>query len=308
MKTHYGVIGFGPVGRVFAAHLAQNGHRISILYRNPAVAGAMDGHPLEITGALTATAQMAELYSDMQKFLDSGMEVILICTKSCDSPGILTAIKSLNFREDIIFLSCQNGLDTEHQISDIFGPGHALRMAVNMGCGNISENIVQVSFAMCHYLSLMPDIDAAIIDRIATDHTDAGLELEVRQDYRAEVFKKALLNSSLGSLCAITRHTMSNIMGRDYMKKMITGILTEGIRIAQAMNIQIKDDFLEDAMIYLEQGGDHKPSMLMDIERGKPTENEYLCGQLTRYARQYGVEVTLIPIIYNLIKATESIK
>lgn len=308
MKTHYGIIGFGPVGRVFAAHLTQAGHRVSVLYRDPTVRIAMRGHPLVITGELNATAEVTDLYNDLQEFLDIGMDVILICTKSSQSPGILNAIKAINYPKDIIFLSCQNGLDTEHQISDVFGPGHTLRMSVNMGCGKSSENKVQVNFAMSHYLSLMPDIDEKIIHQIAADFTEAGTCLEVRADYRTEVFKKALLNSSLGSLCAITRHTMSNVFGRDYMKPMVAQVIEEGIRIAQAMNIPITDDFLEDALGYLAKGGNHKPSILVDIENNNVTENEYMCGRLTRYAKEYGVEVTMIPIIYNLIKTTESSK
>ncbi len=308
MKTHYGVIGFGPVGRVFTAHLAQAGHRVSILYRDPTVRIAMRGHPLVIKGALNATADITDLYTDIQEFLDSGVDVILLCTKASVSTGILENIKSLNYSDDILFLSCQNGLDTEHQISDVFGAGHALRMSVNMGCGKSSENVVQVSFAMNNCLSLMPDIDEKIIHQIAKDFTKSGVSLDVRTDYRTEVFKKVLLNSSLGCLCAITRHTMSNIFKRDYMKDMISQIITEGIHIAQAMGIPLKDEYLEDAMDYLSKGGNHKPSILVDIENNVVTENEYFCGRLTQYAKEYGVEVTLIPIIYNLIKATETSK
>jgi len=306
VKTHYGIIGFGPIGRVFGAHLAQAGHRVSVMYRDPKVRIALRGHELEISGELNAAALITDLYSDMQEFLDQKPDVILIGTKSSDSPGIYQAIKALRHDDDLLFLSCQNGLDTEHQISDAFGPGHGLRMSVNMGCGKTSENAVKVSFAMCNYLSLMPDIDPDIIHRIADDFTTAGIELVAREDYRTEVFKKALLNSSLGSICALTRHTMSNIMGREYMRGMVAQIVEEGIRIAQAMNIPISDDFLDYAIGYLDKGGNHKPSILLDIENRKKTENEYLCGQLTRYAEEYGVDVTLIPIIYNLIKTTES--
>lgn len=306
MKTHYGIIGFGPIGRVFGAHLAQAGHRVSVMYRDPKVRIAMGGNALEISGELNASAQISDMFNDLQELLDQKPDVLLICTKSSDSPGIYKTIKSLRHDPSLLFLSCQNGLDTEHQISDAFGPGHALRMSVNMGCGKTSENAVKVTFSMCNYLSLMPDIDADIIHQIADDFTRSGIELEVREDYRTEVFKKALLNSSLGSLCALTRHTMSNIMGRDYMKAMVAQILEEGIRIAQAMNIPITDDFLDYALGYLSKGGNHKPSILIDIENRKVTENEYLCGRLYHYAKEYGVEVTLIPIIYNLIKTTES--
>lgn len=306
MKTHYGIIGFGPIGRVFGVHLAQAGHKVSVMYRDPKVRVALRGHDLEISGELNASAEITDLYSDMQELLDTEPDVILICTKSSDSPVIYDTIKNLRHKDDLVFLSCQNGLDTEHQISDAFGPGHALRMSVNMGCGKTSENAVKVSFSMSNFLSLMPDMDIDLIHRIADDFTSSGIELIVREDYRTEVFKKALLNSSLGSICAITRHTMSNIMGRPYMKDMVAQIVEEGIHIAQAMNIPITDDFLDYALSYLEKGGNHKPSILIDIENSKKTENEYLCGRLNRYAEEYGVDVTLIPVIYNLIKTTES--
>lgn len=306
MKTHYGIIGFGLVGRVIGAHLAQAGHKVSVFYRNPELANAMRSGPLKVSGKLSASANITDLYLDMQEFLDASPDVILLSTKVFDAPDILKSIKALNYPENIKILSCQNGLGIENTIKEIFGVGHALIMAVNMGCGWVTENHVKVKFSSTNFLSVNPDISADVTDKIAEDLVASGLTVEIREDYRTEVFKKAILNSSAGYLCALTRHTMSSVMGQEYLQLMAAQIVEEGIRIAQAMDIPIEDEFLNTAMAYLEGAGSHKPSLLVDIEEGRITENEYICGELTRYAEEYNVKVTLIPIIYNLIKSIES--
>jgi ketopantoate reductase len=43
----------------------------------------------------------------------------------------------------------------------------------------------------------------------------------------------------------------------------------------------------------------------MDIEEGKRTENEYHCGNLMRYAKDLGIEVSVVDTIYCLLKALE---
>ena len=90
------------------------------------------------------------------------------------------------------------------------------------------------------------------------------------------------------------------------MYALVKQAVMEGISIAHAMDISIQSDFVEQAMIYLKNGGDHKPSILVDIEKKRKTENDYLCGKLTTYAEEYGVKCTLIPILSTLIKTIES--
>ena len=75
--------------------------------------------------------------------------------------------------------------------------------------------------------------------------------------------------------------------------------------VAQAIGYDIGSDYLEYALEYLSGGGDHKPSMLVDIEQKRLTENEYHAGKMFRYAEQYGVDVPVIQTVYYLLKNLE---
>jgi len=258
-----------------------------------------------ISGALHAEEKLHNLYTDLEPLLSTKPDVVLICTKSVDSEGLLERIKALHPSNEMLFVSCQNGLDVEDQIVKLFGPGRALRMVLNMGCGIVDSNEVRVSFAMRHFISDIATVNSHLIQQIAHDLSSAEFLTEADEFYRVSVFKKALLNASLGSICALTKQTMAFVMDQPDLRKMVRQMLDEGIRIANAMDVPIGDEFIEEAITYLEGGGEHKPSILIDIEKGRRTENEYHCGKLVEYARRYGVDVTVTPVVYSLIKTLE---
>ena len=205
----------------------------------------------------------------------------------------------------MLFISCQNGLDVEEQIRNVFGRKRALRLVLNMGCSISAPNEVKVNFFMPHILSDLP-LGAAYAQQIANDLSSSGFPTQVKTDYRVETFKKAILNSSLGALCGVTRQSMSFVMARADMRELVKQVIKEGVAVAHAMNISIQGDFVEQAMLYQDQGGDHKPSILLDIENGHKTENDYHCGKITEYAKAYGVKIKLIPVISTLLKTIES--
>ncbi len=304
-NLHYAVIGTGPVGRVLAAHLHKSGHQVSVLCHVGDQKRQLDQKPVLVSGELHAEEQLQNVYTDLEQLLAKKPDVVLISTKNVDSTAVLEEIKSLGPPDEMLFVSCQNGLDVEEQIVRLFGPGRALRMVLNMGCGLIDENEIRVSFSMKHFISDIDSVNSHLIQQIAKDLSSADFPMETDESYRVSVFKKALLNSSLGSICALTRQTMGFVMSQPDLRRLVKQMLGEGIRIADAMDIQVGEEFIEEAMTYLDSGGEHKPSILIDIEKGRKTENDYHCGKLVEYARKYGVDITVTPIVYSLIKTLE---
>ena len=53
------------------------------------------------------------------------------------------------------------------------------------------------------------------------------------------------------------------------------------------------------------RAGDHKPSMLVDIESGRITEAEFINGQIAIYAEIAGLEAPYNTIMRALVKALE---
>lgn len=301
---HYGIVGFGPVGALFAAHLAQAGHKVSVSCRNTYKCEYLLKHKLKVSGELQTETQLTDVFTDMEQFVRAEPDVILICTKSCYSEEILRQIKAYGPREETVLVSCQNGIDVEEQITEIFGPDRALRMVLNFGVNFISRTEIQVAWSFEHYLSEKENM-GSVCRQICDDLNQAGLKVELVKNYKEEAFKKAILNSALGSVCALTHMTMGEAMEEAEMLRLVREFVRESIEVAEASGYALGESWLDTAIDYLSKGGNHKPSILVDIEKGRMTENEAHCGQLFRRAEELGIQVPVIQTTYYFMKNLE---
>ncbi len=74
------------------------------------------------------------------------------------------------------------------------------------------------------------------------------------------------------------------------MLALLRDVLEEGARVAEALGVGMTvslDRRLEAGIAV----GDHKTSMLMDFEAGKPLELDCMTGAIIEIARRLGVEV-----------------
>ena len=300
---HYGIVGIGPVGAVFAAHLNNAGHRVSVVDLNLHRQSYLQTNPLVIAGKLSVKTQLSNLFTDMYDFVRAAPEVIFICTKTSHSHDVLRQMKAYGIDDSTIFVSTQNGIDAEDDIAEIFGEDRALRQVVHLGCNYVRKSEVWVEFCYKNFLSKKGPKEVAA--RIASDLRSAGLETVLTDQYKVEAFKKAILNTSLSSVCALTRLTMREVMEQPELVRMVRQITTESIRVGEAMGLGLETGYIDTAMEYLAKGGDHKPSMLVDIELKRPTENEYHAGKLFKYADKHSIEVPVIQTVYYLLKNLE---
>jgi len=55
----------------------------------------------------------------------------------------------------------------------------------------------------------------------------------------------------------------------------------------------------------LEKGGDHKPSMLIDIENKRPTEVDFLSSAIAYYGKKYKIPTPINSVFTDLLKTIE---
>ncbi len=304
-NLYYAVLGMGPVGSTLATLLKQSGQRVSVLCGERPQFNAVMDHPVVVSGSLNAEAQFTDVFLDLRDVIAVKPDVFFIVTKACDSPALLRDLKRFGIHDKAVMVSCQNGLDVENQIIEIFGAARALRMVLNLGAGFVSQNEVRVNFNYSHVLSLRSEVSAEITRAIAEDLNRAGLKTELRADYRSDVFKKVILNAAVGTVCALTGMTMKEVYEEKEVIRLVHQVIREGIAVGQAMKLNIADSFFDEAVRYLAQAGDHKPSILADIEHARHTENEYQCGKIFEYADKLGIEVAATQTLYYLLKSLE---
>ena len=135
--------------------------------------------------------------------------------------------------------------------------------------------------------------------------SSVGLATDVPDDIRHYIWEKAILNAALAPVCAVTRLTMKQVMEATRGLELVSAILDESIGIASAAGIEFPDDFRQFCMKYLKGGGDHKPSMAVDLENGLPTEIDYLNGRIAQYGDEHELPAPVNKTITALVHLLE---
>ena len=88
--------------------------------------------------------------------------------------------------------------------------------------------------------------------------------------------------------------------------RLVHALVDEGKAVARAARIELHDDPWEMNVLATKRGHAHYPSMLEDVEAGRPTEVELINGALVREASRHGVEVPAHEAVYALVRGRES--
>jgi 2-dehydropantoate 2-reductase len=152
---------------------------------------------------------------------------------------------------------------------------------------------------------LHPDSRHAAIG-IAEALTASGLQTEHTDQIISMVWRKGVLNACMNPVCAVTGLTMAQSMSDPIVFKLVDNLVKECIKIARANEINLGWDFYPHAIEYMSKAGNHKPSMLMDIEAGRRTEIDYINGKFVEYGQQAGIETPFNITLRSLVKGLES--
>jgi 2-dehydropantoate 2-reductase len=137
--------------------------------------------------------------------------------------------------------------------------------------------------------------------RIADLISETGFRGQVQTDIRAEIWLKTWGSLAFNTVSALTRSTMAGICRDPVTKSLVTDLMLETEAVANAVGAAMRVS-LERRLAGAEQVGEHKTSMLQDIEAGRQTEVEAIIGSVLEIAQLTGVEMPRAQTVYALIK------
>jgi 2-dehydropantoate 2-reductase len=264
---------------------------------------------LNISGITELTAKIGKTANSVSKLSKFNPNIIFIATKACMLENILPEIKKI-YKSDMKIVSFQNGLDNEQLIAEKLGINTTYRMVINyagntIGLGNVKMNWFQPPnfIGALHKGKYTTDETTKYIASIMTV---SGLKTEEAVDIKKHVWEKTILNSALCSICAVTGQTMKEAMEYKYTRDLAIKILEEGLKVAKADGYDFGKDALAKFTAYLEKGGAHKPSMLIDVENKRSTEIDFMSGAIARYGEKYKIPTPVNSTFTGLLKTMES--
>lgn len=311
------VYGAGAIGGHLAARLAQGGAEVSVIARGPQLA-AIRAHGIRIhrkegdfTVQVAATDDPATL---------GPQDAVLVTVKSPALGAVAAAIGPLLGPDTPVVLVI-NGipwwyfdrhggqldgtplptLDPSGEIRARIGPDRTIGGVVYSACTVIEPGVIHVEHARNRLV--LGELDGTISPRaqaIAAPLAASGFTMEVTPDIRTAVWSKLLLNLAGGPTAVLTGQNGRANLREPAIEASIRAMYAEGAAIARALGCSPHPD--PETSIANSRTSSHKPSILQDLELGRPMEVATIFDAPLELARLAGVPTPTLDLIVALAR------
>jgi 2-dehydropantoate 2-reductase len=319
----YWVVGAGGIGCTMGARLAQS--------RDVVFVDTWEEHVDAINRAGLSVAYPDEtVHVSVPAVLLGGLGVgveppdaVLLCVKSYETEKVMRSILP-HLGGDAFVVSLQNCIN-EEKIAEIVGADRTIGAMVRfdgaiLGPGRAAGTRRERRLAI-------GELDGRSTTRI--DALRAELSASVQTDVSAniwgELWSKLVRNTEFNALSVIGRFGMGELVSNPTIRRVALAAGMETAAVALKQGIQLDETELDGPVsayarglgspeaeslekVMLEKFGPYpavRASMLQDIEKGRPTEIEFMNGFVTRKGAELGVPA---PVNQSLTEKVRSIE
>ncbi len=278
------ILGAGGVGGYYGALLARAGNEVAVLARGDHLAAIRaDGLRIrEPEGEFTVRPAASE---DVNEFGDADLAVVAV--KSYSLAAIAPAARTLaEGGADVLPLL--NGVDAVDRLERLGVPGDRLVAGLTyISAARTAPGIIERFSPFRRVTVGEPGGGRSRrAAAIATVFGEAGAEAHATGDVVTELWRKFVFLVALSAGCGLSRTAIGPLRSTPLGKLLLERAVREAILVARERGARVADD--EDGRVLaLIEGlpAEMKPSFLLDVEAGGPTELDILSGAVVRYGR-----------------------
>jgi len=278
------IAGAGVIGSLLAGHLAQVAD-VSVLARREEHARALNEDGLRVSGRSSRTVRVTAAVDPAAL---PEPELVIVACKGTDLDTVARRLEGHWPRATV--MTIQNGLGAEEIV------------ARHGDWPLLSEYILDTPTWIGPYRDTTP----ADARNVAGLVVSAGLKAEAFDDLRPIQWSKLIFNATVNAVAALTGLPHDHHFAEGLLGELVHALVDEGKAVARAAGVELREDPWEMNVLATRRGNAHYPSMLEDVEAGRPTEIELITGALVREADRHAVPVPLHTALYRLVKAKEA--
>jgi 2-dehydropantoate 2-reductase len=309
------IVGAGAIGGLLGAHLARAGEDVTLIARGAHLA-AMQSRGLTIRNADGDFTVRPRCTDDVSAIGDAGS--VFITLKAQSIPAIAPRLGAA-LRPDACVVGAMNGIPwwyfPDRHLESV-DPGGVIARSIAatrvIGCvvypaASIVEPGVILHVEGDRFALGEPDgTKTQRVELLSAMLTSAGLKAPVSARLRNEIWLKLAGNATLNPISVVTGATMGEMFATAQSQALIRTLMQEVESVARAVGIEFPVS-IDRRMAGASAVGNHKTSMLQDLEAGKPLELDALLGAVVEIAGWTGVEVPSLRALYGLAKLAESV-
>ncbi|MBR9807676.1 MAG: 2-dehydropantoate 2-reductase [Alphaproteobacteria bacterium] len=298
------IVGGGAMGSVFAGLFAEAGHEVTIVSRPGAHMDAIRANGLRLDGASgDKTVQVRALDTSPSEEFD----LVILAVKATQVEAAVGSLAPM-MGEATSILAMQNGLGAADIIA---GHVDAHRLAVGIAAA-FGASVVSPGHAhhtgmgaikIGAYLGMTDEKTAQIADLWCS----ASFKAEAVSDILTMQWEKLICNASFSAPCAITGLTVGEALTDPALGSICLQAGIETWEIARACGVPLTvTDAEAHVRAFAERVAAAKPSLLQDVEAGRPSEIDFINGAVPREAAKMGLKAPVNQTLTALVKAIEA--
>lgn len=311
------IFGGGAIGGHLAARLSRGGADVSVIARGANLAAIrskgirINAPDVSFHASVTASSDPVEL---------GPQDAVLVTVKAPALGSVAAAIKPL-LGPDTPVVFVINGipwwyfdqhggaldgtrleaLDPGGAVRAAIGPQRSIGGVVYSACTVTEPGVVHVEHARNRLV--LGELDGSISARaqaIAAPLTEGGFRVDITPDIRSAVWSKLLLNLGAGPISVLTQSAGKQNLLEPAIEAAVERVFAEGEAIARALGCDPVSDVA--ASIANSRKSAHKPSILQDLELGRPMEVATIFDAPLHLARLAGVATPTLDLVVALAR------
>lgn len=235
-------------------------------------------------------------------------DLIILFTKSMQLRQMLEDIKGI-LTDNTKVLCLLNGLGHEDVIKE-FVPLKNIMMGVTIWTAGLKgPGHVHLIGEGTINLQSMSDDGEEFGKEVVEVLNKAHLNAEYDSDIIPSIWRKACVNGTMNSTCALLDCKIGEFFSSEYGIDIVKKIIHEFVEVAKLENVDINfEEMLNYVMDTSVKAKDHYPSMHQDLVQNKrKTEIDYINGAVVEKAQKHDYPTPYCDQIVNLIHAKEHV-
>jgi 2-dehydropantoate 2-reductase len=316
------VVGAGALGGLVAARLAAAGAPVSLATRDDATAARLRAAGLRVSGVGGAAAVDAPQVAPLDRWRGEAFDLVVLATKAQDALAVAPAAAAL-LAPGGTLLPIQNGA-VPQVVGERLGGERVLGALSNLGATMKEPGVYEQRNAGHLLVGELSGGPSARAERVKA-WLGRAVEVRVTPNLRGAMWSKLLLNCAGTTLGAIAGGTMREVAGHADGRALFDRTYAEGLAVALASGARPEKMIVDPVPPVSADGarltstsrehyeawraailaayGDNKPSMLQDLERGRPTEIDFINGHVVSEGRRLGVPTPINAAVVETVHA-----
>jgi len=296
-------VGAGAVGRLLACLLSLGGARVTLYARDEAKRRALEQQGLRLEGPEGVKTASVKLARGPEELAEAGF--VILATKAHQLEGALQELRPVLARGPCLVL-VQNGMGFQERVAQSVGPERLVVASLYIGAQLRDEGSVLYAGGSDVELAALAPSARGRLEEASRLFAAGGLRVRIRQDWRAMLWEKLIVNSAINPITALSGLSNGEVLQVPSLARLLVRVAHESYRVALAEGIG--PSFTDPAAKVLEacrSTASNRSSMLQDLQAGRRTEVDFINGYIVEKAQERGVEAPLNLALYALVKGRE---